>query len=259
MEHGGPHIGEFPKLPVCHLPDRPWIRDDARVGHQKTGDIRPVLVYIGPDRPGHDRAGDVGSAPRKGPDIPIAVSAVESGDHERPVILESFAQSLVRSSVEPSVRGEQDAVRRIHKCRSQKGSDDPSAQVLPSGRGEVLARAALDLFPHLLQQAPHVKVHGQRSRDLHVPVSYDAVRLREVQTLLRQSRAGVKQIRDLDVVLIPLSRRGDHDVSSSRIRTDDGFDPANLVGVRDRGAAEFAYDWTHGSPFLPPRPVGSRE
>ena len=62
VQNRSPHIGKLPHFPVCDRTDRYGIFDNARVSHQKTGDIRPVFIQICMACLGNQRSRDIGTA-----------------------------------------------------------------------------------------------------------------------------------------------------------------------------------------------------
>ena len=62
MQNACTHIGQFTQLAKCYDINGTGMVDNAGIGNQKTGNVRPVLINICTYAARDDRAGNVGSA-----------------------------------------------------------------------------------------------------------------------------------------------------------------------------------------------------
>ena len=76
------HVRKLAHLLVRDAADGLGMLDDARVGGEEAGDIGPVLIQIGIQALGKDRARDIAAAAIEQLDLSLARGAVEARHHE---------------------------------------------------------------------------------------------------------------------------------------------------------------------------------
>ncbi len=119
MQHGRAHVRQFALLPIGDFFDRAGIVNEARVGHQHAGHIRPVLVNRGMDGAGDDGPGHIRAAAREAFDLPLRVLPVKAGN-DGDFVFGNVGQSrpepvIGLGGMEPPVRAEAYPVRSVHK------------------------------------------------------------------------------------------------------------------------------------------------
>ena len=89
------------------------------------------------------------------------------------------------------------------------------------------------------------RLEAERLLDLNKAFDDLAEGARKIGSHARSVLAEVKQVGDLRVAGITLAGRGGHDDPATRVRLDDGAHLAELRGVGEAGATEFADDPIH--------------
>ena len=89
------HVGKLAQLAVSEALDAGGVFDDARVGHQKAGNIRPVFIQLRLRRARHHRARDIAAAARKGAHAAVREGPVKAGDDGVVVLFQFFGKHAV--------------------------------------------------------------------------------------------------------------------------------------------------------------------
>ena len=82
VQHLCAGIGELTKLGIGRAVDGLGMIDDARVGHEHTGNIRPVLIHRGVQRGCRQRARDVRAAARERAHLAVGHQTIKAGDDD---------------------------------------------------------------------------------------------------------------------------------------------------------------------------------
>ena len=239
VEHLRADVAQLAQLGIGDALDGLGILDDARVGHQEAGHVRPVLIDVRVERGRGQRAGDVAAAAGEGLDRAVGHDAVKAGHHDAAaggrVLQRLIARLLIDGTVETELQphsaveeveaqivGHQ-LRREIFAARDELVLTDPLIH-LPAQGGEL----ALEVGPE-----PQLVADGEIAVADHLidPVAADAV--------LQVRVAQIQQVRDLVIVLIALARGTHDDDAAALVRGDDGADFFKLCGVRHGRSAEF--------------------
>ena len=240
------HIGKLAQLAVGDIVDNVRMLDDARVGRQHAGHVRPVLIQLCAHRAGHDRARHVGATAGEGMDGAVGHCAVEAGDDGAVDADEGVADGCVRGlGVKGAVCAEQDHLRRVDKGKAEIGRQQSGVQIFAAA-GHIVA----------LRRSAQVCFDGGKVRreiDLQLQLGDDIGKA--LPDLIERGGkilpgaggviAAVEQVRDLRIAGKALAGRGGDDVAAAGIFTDDGRDLFKLTGGRQRAAAEFHNDGVH--------------
>ena len=120
MQDGRAHVRKLTQLTIGNVVDHVRMLDDARVGGQNAGNIRPVFIQASTDGTGDNGAGHVRSAAREGVHRTVWHGPVEAGDHG---VLHADKRvpdgGIRRLRVERAVGPEQDHLRRVDKAEAE--------------------------------------------------------------------------------------------------------------------------------------------
>ena len=81
MQNRSPHVGKLPQFQIGDRFNPLRMSDDVRIRYQKTGNIRPVFIYIRMDPSGDNGAGDIRTSPGECHDAAVLLCPVKAGDN----------------------------------------------------------------------------------------------------------------------------------------------------------------------------------
>ncbi len=151
MQDLRPDAGQLPQLLKAQRRDRLRLRDDARVGGEDAGDVRPVFVDVRAERCGGQRARHVRTAAWERMDPPIGQRAVKARRDDLPSVGQRGQPRIGFLLPHLSVIVEAEPLRRVHERVTEQLRHQPRGQIF-SARGEkVFLRAAVQPGIDLLQ------------------------------------------------------------------------------------------------------------
>ena len=233
MQHLRAHAGQQAHLPVAQRRHAANVFHQPRIGGLQAVHVRPVLIEAGPHRRRHQRAGDVRTAAREGTHVSRAVAPVKPGDDGVFQGLQPARQEVVGKFQVGEALAQANDLRRVDKFPVQIPGQQQRAKVFPAAGG-IFRAPRRDLRRRFAQIALYV--HAQLRR-----------RSRKASKR-RFQRGGValsgaqQQIRDFFIRLKALSRRRNHHKTPRFLPQNDGGGTPDARRVRQRCAAEFAYD-----------------
>ena len=185
MQYSRSHIGQLTQFPVGDRFNHCRIFDNPRVCHQKSGNIRPVLVKISVNGLCHKRSGDIRSSSGKGGYVSIRIASVKSRNDRTSGIFQALLQhGIGLFRIKTSVFVEEDHISGIDKLKLQIGSHNQSVQVFASG-GRVLPSCfLLKLLPDLFKLFLKRKSKGKPVDDFLIAGCNELPLLRIIQPFL---------------------------------------------------------------------------
>ena len=238
LEDGGAHVGELAHLVEGDAADRARVVDDARVGGEEAGDVRPVLIEAGVDAPGEDGARDVAAAALEELDLAVDGRAVEAGEHEGALahhhVLEARRGAL---HVDLAVVVEDHDVGGVHEGHAEILGHEVGGEPL-AARDDVLGRVLLDVLGEELELLVDGPLEPELLGDVEEALLDVGEKRRAVDVILYMRVHEQQKVGDLVVGREALARRGHHDEAAVGVGLDDGLDLAELLRRGDRGAAE---------------------
>ena len=212
------------------------------VRHQNAGNVRPVFIDVCVQCSGGKGAGDIAAASRKGLDLAIGQLAIEAGNDDADAVY-LIAQGLIAALlIHGAVKAEVDPVSGVHELKAQIIRHKPGREIFaPAGQFVLgdgfVVQLGLQSGKLRFQIDGEIQIPG----NLPIPGGNHFKNPGAVHAVLGVGIAQVQQIRDLVVLLTPLSGGGDHNNLPLRVRQKDIPDLPILPGIRHGGAAEFDY------------------
>jgi len=137
VQHLRAQVTQLTQLAVGDAADGFGVLHDAGIGHQDTGHVRPVLIYVGVQRRRCQRAGDVAAAAGQGHHPAVGHSPVEAGDHH-PLAVRRLPQRLIAGFlIHRAVKLEPQPQRRVQKGIAQILRHQPGGEIF-AARGQIL-------------------------------------------------------------------------------------------------------------------------
>ena len=153
---------------------------------------------------------------------------------------------MVCSLVDRGIGVDHDHVSCIDELPFQEPADDIRGKVLASRGGIVSAFACIYLIPYLIELPGKVLLLDAKSPcDLRETPCYDIEHLAAGLAFAYQVIALIKQISDLIIILIPLSRSGNDSDLPPLVCRENRLDLTDLISVSNAASAEFAYYHKH--------------
>ena len=246
------HIGKLAQLAVGDIVDDVRMLDDARVGRQHAGHVRPVLIQLCAHRAGHDRARHVGAAAGEGLDGAVGHRAVESGNNRLGSLVEKRAQACVGDvGVEVALVVEEDGARSVNELIAEVICQHDTVQVLAAAGSVIASDSSAEVLADLREFLVQAEGKSQVGDDTVVALPDGREGFRKILALNRYLViAAVQHIGDLGVLLEALSGRGGNDVTSFGVGVNYISDLLKLLCVGERASAELYYLAHSVDPFL---------
>ena len=241
VEHLCADIAELAELGVGDALDGLGVLDDLGVRHQEAGHIRPVLVHVGVQRRRGQCAGDVAAAAGKRVDAAVGHGPVESrNDH--PPARRGTAQVLIAGLlVYRAVQLELQPQGAVQKIKAQIVRHQLRREVLAAGYQLIGADALVHLLPQGGKLRLQRGLQPQRVADGHIAGADHVIDTVAADAVLQVCVAQIQQVRDLVVVLVPLTGGTDHHHAAAVVSPHNVPYLGELFFVRHGRAAEFQY------------------
>ena len=172
MQYLRPDAGQLPQLFKAQRRDRLRLRDDAGVGGEDAGDIRPVFVDVGPERRGGQRACHIRAAAWERMDAAIRQCAVEARRDDLPSVGQRGQQGIGLLLAHLPVIVKAQPFRRVHKREAEQLRHQPRGQIFPARGEKVFLRAAVQGSVDRFQLLFERHVQAAAVADGEKPVTY---------------------------------------------------------------------------------------
>ena len=243
MQNGRAHVGKLAQFAVGEALDAGGVFHHARVGHEKTGNVRPVLVQFSPGGACHQRAGDVAAAARKGAHAAIRESAVKAGDDGALVLFQFLSKHAVGPlGGENALLVKAHHIRRVDEIPTQIVRQQHAVQVFAAAGGKVRRAHALDGGACVFEQRHDVHRQTQLAGDAQIAFLNFGKGLGAVLALFHLLVAAVEKVGHLVVAVKAPPRGAGHGEAPLFVRQKDVFRLLKAARVRKRRTAEFAND-----------------
>ena len=233
VKNGGAHIRELSQFSVGDRLYADGIVDDAGIRHHKTGDVRPVLIDVGPAGSRDDRSCDVAAASGECLDVSVESSSVEAGDDGLGGLFQYLGQDFIGLlRVQIAVLVKEDDVLGVQELVTQIARHDAAVQVFAAGSRviavRILMHAALDLREFALETKA---LETKSIDDLLIALLDDIELLAKIIIFGSFGLHSVKKIGDLVVSAEPFSGCGGNDIHPGGILSDDVSDLLKLLCI----------------------------
>ena len=233
MQDGRAHIGQFTQLLVSDGADFARMRHNARVSHQETRHVRPVLVHAGFDRAGDNRARDIRAAARERLNCAVRIAAIEARHDRRHAVGQLLRHQRVRRlRVKRAVRRELDRFRRVHEPPAHEIRQQQAVQVLAAGGAVIRVCPRVNLFVHFVQRRAQIHMQTEFLRNVHVARGDQVKRILIILARRLLLVAAVEQVCHLVVVLEAAARRRGNHILPRFVQQQNILYFAELSGIR---------------------------
>ena len=240
------HVRKLAQLLVGNARNGLSLGNNTRIGRIETRNVGPVLVQIGAQALGQDRARDIATATVEQLDLALSRRAVETG-HNKAALL-----AVLLHQLGGAIHAERTVVMERH---NRRGVQERQAQVLGhQASGEVLA-AAHELLGRVTARAGAVGkgrellADGigelQLVSDIKIALANVLEQFLARHVILNVRVNQVEQVGHLGVALKAAAAGGNHHKTAGRVGIDDGLDLLEVFGVGDRRAAKLG-NLNHG-------------
>ena len=240
------HVRKLAQLLVGNARNRLSLRNNTRIGRIETRDVGPVLVQVGAQALGQNRAGNIAAATIEQLDLALTRRAVETG-HNKAALL-----TVLLHQLGGAVHAERTVVM---KRNDRRGIQERQAQVLGhQASGEVLA-AAHELLGGVAARAGalgkgrELLADGigelQLVSDIKIALANVLEQLLTRHVILNVRVNQVEQVGHLGVALKAAAAGGNYHKTAGRVGIDNGLDLLEMFGVGDRRAAKLG-NFYHG-------------
>ena len=237
-------VRKLAKLTVRKLGDGLGVLHNAGISGQKAVDVRPVFVNVRFDRTRYDGARNVAAAAAEGADLPAGSAAVKTGDHHA---VRLFGQALTSEvvgvlRVELSVVRKADDLTRVHEFKAEVRRKNHGGKPFALRRRKVGDGGSDDAFLDLLKDRSKVYLflNAKVLGDADKAIEHRLQQVRKALAFFAFGISGQQAVRNFDVFLKALARRGNHDILAVIIRTNDVRNFLDGFTRRHAAAAEFA-------------------
>ena len=240
------HVRKLAQFLVGNAGDGLSLGHNARVGRVEARDVGPVLVQIGAQALGQDRAGNIAAATVEQLDLALARRAVEARHNEAALLAVLLHQLGGAVHAERTVVMERNDRRGIQERQAQILGHQASGEVLAAAHkllGGVAARAGAlgkgrELFADGIGELQLVS-------DIKIALADVLEQLLARHVILNVRVNQVEQVGHLGVALKAATAGGNHHETAGRVGIDDGLDLLEVFGVGDRRAAKLG-NFYHG-------------
>ena len=240
------HVRKLAQLLVGNARNGLSLGNNTRIGRIEARDVSPVLVQVGAQALGQNRARDIAAATVEQLDLPLTRRAIETG-HNKAALL-----AVLLHQLGGAVHAERTVVMERH---DRRGVQERQAQVLGhQASGEVLA-AAHELLGRVAARAGALGKGRELLADgigklqlvsnIKIALANVLEQLLARHVILNVRVNQVEQVGHLGVALKAATAGGNHHKTASRVGIDDGLDLLEVFGVGDRRAAKLG-NLNHG-------------
>ena len=240
------HVRKLAQLLVGNARNGLSLGNNTRIGRIEARDVGPVLVQIGAQALGQDRARDIAAATVEQLDLALTRRAVETG-HNKAALL-----TVLLHQLGGAIHAERTVVMERH---NRRGVQERQAQVLGhQASGEVLAAAhkllgGVAARAGALGKGRELLADGigelQLVSDIKIALADVLEQLLARHVILNVRVNQVEQVGHLGVALKAATAGGNHHKTAGRVGIDDGLDLLEVFGVGDRRAAKLG-NLNHG-------------
>ena len=211
MENRRAHEGQLPQLRVGDMGNGAGIGHNFRVGHQNTGDVSPVFIHVGVHSGGRQRAGDIAAATGHHLDLSCGQTAVEAGDQNLPVGFQRGSNGAVGLfPVNLSVKAEENAACRVHKCKAQIFRHEPCREIFAPGDQFIHRHVPAQPGAESVKLALHIVVQAKLVSDIHKALPYGIHYIPAGHAVCQMGVTEIQKVCQLVVVRAPFTGGGDH-------------------------------------------------
>ena len=240
------HVRKLAQLLVGNAGDGLSLGNNTRIGRIEARDVGPVLVQVGTQALGQDRAGDIAATTVEQLDLALTRRAVETGHNKAALLTVLLHQLGGAIHAERTVVMERNNRRGIQERQAQVLGHQASGEVLAAAHkllGGVAARAgALGKGRELLADGIG---ELQLVSDIKIALANVLEQLLTRHVILNVRVNQVEQVGHLGVALKAAAAGGNHHKTAGRVGIDDGLDLFEVFGVGDRRAAKLG-NLNHG-------------
>ena len=240
------HVRKLAQLLVGNARNGLSLGHNARIGRIETRDVGPVLVQVGAQALGQDRARDIAAATIEQLDLALARRAVETGHNKAALLAVLLHQLGGAVHAERTVVMERHNRRGVQERQVQVLGHQASSEVLAAAYkllGGVAARAgALGKGRELLADGIG---ELQLVSDIKIALANVLEQFLARHVILNVRVNQVEQVGHLGVALKAAAAGGNHHKTAGRVGIDDGLDLLKVFGVGDRRAAKLG-NLNHG-------------
>ena len=240
------HVRKLAQLLVGNARNGLGLGNNTRIGRIETRDVGPVLVQIGAQALGQNRAGNIATATVEQLNLALTRRAVETGHNKAALLTVLLHQLGGAIHAERTVVVERHNRRSVQERQVQVLGHQASGEVLAAAHellGGVTARAgALGKSRELLTDGIG---ELQLVSDIKIALADVLEQLLARHVVLNVRVNQVEQVGHLGVALKAATTGGNHHKTASRVGIDDGLDLLKVFGVGDRRAAKLG-NLNHG-------------
>ena len=240
------HVRKLAQLLVGNARNGLSLGNNTRIGRIEARDVSPVLVQVGAQALGQNRARDIAAATVEQLDLPLTRRAIETG-HNKAALL-----AVLLHQLGGAVHAERTVVMERH---DRRGVQERQAQVLGhQASGEVLT-AAHELLGGVTARAGALGKGRELLADgigklqlvsnIKIALANVLEQLLARHVILNVRVNQVEQVGHLGVALKAATAGRNHHKTASRVGIDDGLDLLEVFGVGDRRAAKLG-NLNHG-------------
>ena len=240
------HVRKFAQLLVGNARNGLSLGHNARIGRIEARDVGPVLVQVGTQALGQDRAGNIAATTVEQLDLALTRRAVETGHNKAALLTVLLHQLGGAIHAERTVMMERHNRRGVQERQAQVLRHQASGEILATAHellGRVVARAgALGKGRELLADGIG---ELQLVSDIKIALANVLEQLLTRHVILNVRVNQVEQVGHLGVALKAAAAGGNHHKTAGRVGIDDGLDLLEVFGVGDRRAAKLG-NLNHG-------------
>ena len=240
------HVRKLAQLLVGNAGDGLSLGHNARISRIEARNVGPVLVQVGAQALGQDRARDIAAATVEQLDLTLTRRAVETG-HDKAALL-----TVLLHQLGGAVHAERTVVMERH---DRRGVQERQAQILGhQASGEVLATThellgGVAARAGALGKGRELLADGigelQLVSDIKIALPNVLEQLLARHVVLNVRVNQVEQVGHLGVALKAATAGRNHHKTAGRIGIDNGLDLLKVFGVGDRRAAKLG-NLNHG-------------
>ena len=236
MQNAGSHVGKLSEFKISDMLDRQRVLHHARVCHQHSRYVCPVLIDIRLSCPCNDRSCYIRSSAREQADFSaFGVTAVKSRNNGSLMFCQLLGKSFVGLiGQESSSVIKEDQLLCIHKVISEICSDQCCRKIFTAAYYVILRASCLDISADLLKSCIHSRIHAEIFFDRCVSLSDRSQKCSIRNIVVYYCLQHDEHVRDLAVLAEPFARCGNDHVPSFRISFDNRSDLPDLISVSDR-------------------------
>ena len=246
MQDACTHVRKLAQLLVGNARNGLSLGYDARVGRVEARDVGPVLVKVGAQALGQNRAGNIAATTVEQLDLALTRRAVETG-HDKATLLTVLLHQLGGAvHAERTVVMERNDRRGVQERQAQVLGHQASGEVLATAHellGGVATRAGT------LGKGRELLADGIGELQLVSDINIALAKVREqflARNVILNVRVNqVEQVGHLGVALKAAAAGRNHHKTAGRVGIDDGLDLLKVFGVGDRRAAKLG-NFYHG-------------